>query len=689
MANVIEPEIRYLSHNAQFEFISKFEPNLLQPYITNSPISTECNSEIQGTSEISFQNLVTMPAVMWTSFFDDNPQAKKSAFKVFKYFYPNEKTIDFLMLNYETITNYCIYCTFQKISLSVKLFYSSLSQALIDAFELHIINVCLNGLSSLINYLLCYYIKCSKNVNNSDDKEKVQNIQEILERIFIRLNDEFIKFKNVPNEDEKITKKKGSADNFKKDNECNIWSYNKQLYSGPVRLGLYQVFYSLTRLTTLIYNLSNKDSTSYFNKNYTNSTLWFQLFGDSFYKYTFTMGFCDQSTYVRGLSWILCSHILANCNIYKPWSKINCDTWMNKTLKVITLNEERISQQIDFGLGKIGIENFSILFDEFLQTATDQFSGLKLIHKNYSTLNIETTVKLVIHFIQSFAANDKSKFQIYNTFLDYCFAKINPKNIHYNSDVDLSVELYFNIAYYVLKQCFENCHKNDLNFKKIPDDNVKVMMEKIVKNINFSIRTTLDNVEKKNLLQLDSQLFLNNILFTNNIKSYHLSKCQSDEYDTGMLNEYYKIFETKLIACYHEDIFRLKNDLLLPFLAMSFHKLDHYFSPYYYYLPKKLNYLNILPISFNYDKHLITNNSHEIGLFNYYLANKHYDQIIPQEYCQTISLTNILPMIEDNVITRINELIETLSTLLNNHSSIETNYEKVYLYLLNLQYILR
>lgn len=695
LVNVIEPEIRYLAHNAQLKFISKFEPDSLQQFITNTPISIDCNSETQGTNEISFQNLVTMPAVLWTSVFDDNPQAKKFAIKVLNYLYPKEKLLDFLILHYETIINYCIYCTFHKVSLSLKLFYSSSlsqssthSQVLTDAFELHIINICLNGLSSLINYLLTYYKKALKDIHKAENKEKIKNLEEILERIFIRLNEEFIKFKINRNDNDKMTRKKDGKDYPKNDNECNIWRYNKEIYSGPVRLGLYQVFYSLTKLTTFAYDLFNKDSTSYFYKNYIGSTLWFQHFSDIFYKYTFTMGFCDQSTYVRGLNWILCSHILTNNHIYKPWSKINCNNWLNKTLKQFILNDERISQQIDFGFGKIGIENFPIIFEEFLETATDQFSGLKLVHKNYSTMNMDKKVKLVIYLIQSFASNDdQSKFTIYDIFLDYCFTRINSSNIHYNSDVDLSVELYFNIAYFTLKQCFKNCQQNDLNFKKISDDNVKKMIEKLINNISVCIRSAIDNVAKNNLLPLDSQLFLNNILFTNAIKVYYHSICTSNEYDTDMLNEYYRIFETNLISCY-KDIFKLRNDLLLPFLVMSFHKMDHYFSTYYYYLPKKLNYLNVLEISLNNtDNTSTTDTSHQINLFNYCLKNKYYDQILPEEFQQsTISLIDILPSIEDNVIEKINELI---STLFKDHDSIENNYKKLYLNLLHLQYILR
>lgn len=131
-------------HNAHVQFISKFDRETIVGDIQNvNSANVDADSETTATSEVSFQNMITMPATMWTSCFDVYSQSADSAKKAFSFLYPTERDrIDFILANYESILNvsqlkrgvfrcvlifaefqYCTYCVFEKIP--IKLFYST------------------------------------------------------------------------------------------------------------------------------------------------------------------------------------------------------------------------------------------------------------------------------------------------------------------------------------------------------------------------------------------------------------------------------------------------------------------------------------------------------------------------------------------------------------------------------------
>src|SRR5699024_5720801 len=123
-------------------------------------------ADSESPSEVSFQNLITMPATMWTSCFDVYSQAADSAKKAFNFLHPSERSrVDFILANYDSILNYCTYCIFEKIPL--KLFYTTpLPPDSVKVFEEHMLVTCLRGLSSLINELICFYIEAESRTDD-------------------------------------------------------------------------------------------------------------------------------------------------------------------------------------------------------------------------------------------------------------------------------------------------------------------------------------------------------------------------------------------------------------------------------------------------------------------------------------------------------------------------------------------
>jgi len=98
--------VRQEIHNAHYHFISRFDRDQIVDNIQASMGSVSSETGSETANEVSFQNLISMPAVMWSSCFDIYSQAAESAKKAFNYLYPTENDrIDFILNNYESILN--------------------------------------------------------------------------------------------------------------------------------------------------------------------------------------------------------------------------------------------------------------------------------------------------------------------------------------------------------------------------------------------------------------------------------------------------------------------------------------------------------------------------------------------------------------------------------------------------------
>ena len=105
LTNVIDWRIRQEVHNAHFNFISKFDCDLIKNEIFKLASLVQGDTEANST-EVSFQNLVTMPAIMWTSCYDAYAQAAECSKKAFEYLFSTENgRIEFILCNYETVLN--------------------------------------------------------------------------------------------------------------------------------------------------------------------------------------------------------------------------------------------------------------------------------------------------------------------------------------------------------------------------------------------------------------------------------------------------------------------------------------------------------------------------------------------------------------------------------------------------------
>lgn len=93
-------------HNAHYHFISKFDRDTIINDIQTYGVANVSETSSEATNEVSFQNLITMPAIMWISCFDAYSQAADSAKKAFAYLYPTENSrIEFILENYDSILN--------------------------------------------------------------------------------------------------------------------------------------------------------------------------------------------------------------------------------------------------------------------------------------------------------------------------------------------------------------------------------------------------------------------------------------------------------------------------------------------------------------------------------------------------------------------------------------------------------
>ncbi|OTF71250.1 hypothetical protein BLA29_003178, partial [Euroglyphus maynei] len=470
LANSLEWNIRNASHEAQYRFISSLDKNSIIDHF-ESPLNESPPIDYR-TGEISFQSLITMPAVMWNSCFDAYSQPFQSARNVFRHLFPREKTISFLLNNCDSILNYCLYFIFNKIP--IELFYNtSLPADSIRMFEDHQLGTCLLGLSTMINELLCFYVK-----NNPND---IQNVYECLEKIFIRLNDEFVRCTGL-DRDSQIPTTTMSTDK----------TLEKQMED----------------LQAL--ELSKKDKRK-LQRNYFS---------------TIMNGMVDSTIEIRGISWLLTSHLLSNNDLFNLWSVINRNDWLIKTLKPFINNGMKSSGSIiDFGIDRIGLKSYSAVYAELSYQMESYFSGLSLICPTYygrCMADFKDKINLVTVFIRSFNQTEHCQFLIFDLFLTNLLDSF--ENIGLLTDMLFLIELFFNILCLALIECFRQ--SDEQNKQK------QQMITSIIEHLHHLLKRTMLKNDKRDLF-LRSQVYLNHLLLINRVKQF---------------DEYRSSFETQLLS---------------------------------------------------------------------------------------------------------------------------------------------
>ncbi|KAH9415234.1 listerin E3 ubiquitin protein ligase 1 [Dermatophagoides pteronyssinus] len=579
LANSLEWNIRNASHETQYRFISSIDKNLIQEYFEPLPSVNESSIVDNRTGEISFQTLITMPAVMWNSCFDAYSQPFQSARNVFRHLFPRDKTINFLLDNCDSILNYCLYFLFNKIP--IELFYNtSLPADSIRMFEDHQIGTCLLSLSTMINELLCFYRK-----NNN---KNIDNVYECLEKIFIRLNDEFIRCKglmvndDIDNNDDhsqtsttkktlenqfeelemsrkekkKLNKKKNLTNKQEKIERkiCSIWNSTTS-NNDYIRIASFQALNAFTRLTSFFFGNDNNFNEENF-KNISKQRLWFKLYKGNYFT-TIMNGMIDSTIEIRGISWLLASHLLSNHNdnniFNQLWSIVNRNDWLEKTLKPFIANGMKSPGSIiDFGIDRIGLKSYSTLYPELSYQMDAYFSGLGLICPQYYErcfmTNFNDKINLIMIFIRSFNQNQttiENCHSIFDLFLTNLLDSF--KNIGLLTDLLFLIELFFNIIYLALQELS--------SFR--PSDERQMMITSCIDHLHCLLKQTI-NQEKRDLY-LRSQIYSNHLLLINHL----------------------------LTTNFHHD----HNIAILRFMTESFYYYnDGYFSYDYYCNESELNF---------------------------------------------------------------------------------------------------
>ncbi|KAI2804180.1 listerin E3 ubiquitin protein ligase 1 [Blomia tropicalis] len=629
LTNVIDWRIRQEVHNAHFNFISKFDCDLIKNEIFKLASLVQGDTEANST-EVSFQNLVTMPAIMWTSCYDAYAQAAECSKKAFEYLFSTENgRIEFILCNYETVLNYCIYCIFDQIP--IKLFYSnSLPPDSVKVFEEHILVTSLRGLSTLINELLCFHLNP---VNDSNDELK-NRVFTCLENIFIRLNAEFginkfvyenennTKHPNTDHGDEnvnsdetflskkekkKLKKEEKTKENAKKHekgskSQCKFWTY-QSLNNNSIRVSLFHALNSIVRLTTTMYENSQLNESSIYSQLSTKNHLWFKFYRNNLFETTFK-SLVNPNPEIKGISWLLGTHILSYPNLYNPWSWLNQVKFLQEILVPFISNGLRtVGGIIDFGLFNIGLQEYRFLYPEFFAKKYPHLSGLQLTTDNYSELDVLANVKLIIIFAQEFDHSQQQvSLEIYRTLL-YSFNDAFARVILLK-DADLLVELFFNLIYQIIMECFRSFSVLESKLNGIFDELFQTHL------YGFIVKSFESN--NRDLL-IGSQIYLNLLLLVNNsaefFKSFQDNKSLDDNefvHVTNLLKfNVHKLYSSLFLLINKElDSYidsdtnilfgrQSKFDLkcLLHFMNDSIlYRLDGYFSSEYYYIKNNTNY---------------------------------------------------------------------------------------------------
>lgn len=583
-----------------------------------------------------------MPAIMWTASFDVYNQAAESAKKAFNFLHPSEKNrIDFLLANYESILNYCAYCVFDKIPVS--LFYSnSLEADSMKVFEEHILVTCLRGLSSLVNELACFYMEAE----NGPDDQRQKQVFQCLEQIFSRLNTEFSKNKIASmnkvtkpeegvsvsgekdakeeafwskKEKKKMQKIERNKENAKKDAAkgpkglCKFWAFFGS-DNTSIRISCFHTLNSVTRLTSLMYDSQHLKDASIYDQLDSANHLWFKLYKTNFFENVFK-SFVDSVAEVRGLAWLLGTHVLNYSTIYKPWSVLNHDKWLKETLVAFISNGMRtVGGTIDFGLFNIGLEKCKLLYPEFFSKKYSHLSGLQLTSSSYVEQDTLVNVKLIVVFVDAFNRQEENHFSL-KIFETVLFALNNAiTRVFLQSDMDFLIEIYFNIIYHLVRQCLQLPLKSKV--EQLPEKSSGLIAEmKLPALFNELFQTHLLNIVEHSLnsttneMLCNSQIYLNLLLLVNNTSEcYKTNLKDSQLYDVETLSAVYDLFKLNIRRLYSK-LFKLADaeleqriagrqkdtefalNRILRFLNDStLFQLDGYFSSEFYYSKGNTNY---------------------------------------------------------------------------------------------------
>lgn len=125
LSNSTDSKIRLEAHQSHRAFISRLNRGtLLKSYHVKSEELSSPSSSSSSSSQVSFQKLVTLPAVLWTGCFEQTPQSAEAAKQILNFLHPSpEEKVQFLIDNYVTILNYCVYTLFHQIPFD--LFFTS------------------------------------------------------------------------------------------------------------------------------------------------------------------------------------------------------------------------------------------------------------------------------------------------------------------------------------------------------------------------------------------------------------------------------------------------------------------------------------------------------------------------------------------------------------------------------------
>lgn len=440
-------------------------------------------------------------------------------------------------------------------------------------FEEHLLVTSLLGLSTMIDELLCAYL----NPSNSDSR-----IKDCLFRIFTRVNNEFIRCKNIPmNSNEKVQEEQGdsTAEVFmsrkekkkqKKDAKnmdsskgkahkggCKFWAYFKSA-SFTIQTAFFRALNSITRMTTALFEDEEEKLLQ-----------WFQLYKINFYE-NILNSLSHQLPEIRGLSWLLTSHLLANTFLYNPWTVIKKDVWLKSTLLVFVSNGMKPPGSVlDFGLQNIDFLKFQHIYSVYSQPKASIRSKFELFDPSSVPVETLENQNLLITFIESFTGEDC--LQIYTLFftgLEDAF-----KNAVLQKDVDFLVELYFTLVRKLMKDFAEK-------------EQLKSLVEDVFQNRLYNL---LVNSLSANQLLSRSQLYgnlLSLVHFNDSVK------------DTPAAHQ---ILQDNLSKLYLAVLSECKSCLrphqpeaalsALCFLTDSVQlNFDGYFSPAYYSLQFKFDY---------------------------------------------------------------------------------------------------
>lgn len=601
------------------------------------------NNNAQPSDSMSFNKTVTMPAVLWTSRFDPYGQAADAASSVFTTIYPTpEAQINFLFDHYETILDYCVVNIFDPIP--IKLFYHVPMPAdSVRTFEEHMLVTSMRGLSVVINELICFYLQ-----PETIDQQLQPRALATLQAIFLRINEEFVKRspKTIhlesndadgkgPKEDEELahqaaeSSKKEKKKKLKKDQpeddggggggsfnvrpkHCRFWDYDRSR-NDTVRLATSHALNSFTRLTTLLVGV-NEEEHIFEEQTFDKSDAWYLHYKVKFYELVFDHLF-DAVLEVRGLGWLLASHLLLNEDLYQPWATIDVSRFLERLSGFFARGMRTEGGLLDFGLFNLNLERYMLLYPEYFAKKMFYLSGAQLVLEKDADAGQAANGKLIIVFVQAF--HQQQKFRIFASALDSLSDGL--RDARLRRDIDFMQEVYYNLVYYYMYNCYRLAWKdtNDEadggggggnetgeSFKNVRA--VEKLSEEIFNKYLLKLETLSWKEESKVFYQTSTYLNLLLLSYNTNQLYHELSTGPMAEfYKPNLLLYLYEQFKGRVADLYHH-MFRLAHtelvanlegksvlplDRMLKFLNEAIYfRDDGYFSSEYYYTANSMAY---------------------------------------------------------------------------------------------------